>query len=85
MSDVMAWMRRKANPRPLSISLRRVLPVVAILATVLAGTTILGAADRRCLGVGGDECAGPGRREGGTIDHTGAVQSGTGTDKRERH
>jgi SGNH domain-containing protein len=42
MSDVMPWMRRKANSATALISPRRVLPVVAILATVLAGTTILG-------------------------------------------
>ena len=42
MSDVMPWMRRKAQSATALFSPRKVLPVVAILATVLAGSTFLG-------------------------------------------
>jgi hypothetical protein len=43
MSDVMSWMRRKANSARTLSSPRQLVPLVAILATVLAGSTFLGA------------------------------------------
>jgi len=41
MSDVMPWIRRKANSATALLSPRRMMPVVAILATVLAGSTFV--------------------------------------------